>query len=311
MMAAAGAHTLLEQLPAVRGRLERDAPLTRYTWFRTGGPAEILFDPADVEDLQQMLGQLPPGIPVHVIGVGSNLLVRDGGVPGVVIRLGKAFRDIRVEDDCLIRVGGGAQDIAVANAAQKAGIAGLEFLRGIPGLIGAGVRMNAGAYGQEFADILISCEAVDTLGERHLLPVERLDFGYRHSSLPAGWIVVSALLRGRPGDPQEIAARMRDITGAREATQPVRSRTGGSTFRNPPGHKAWELIDAAGCRGLTRGGAQISEQHANFMINTGNATAADLEWLGEEVRQRVKAKTGVTLEWEIERIGIRTGSTQR
>lgn len=304
MMAAEDIRPLIDRLPPVQGRIETDAPLIRYTWFRTGGPADILFEPADIEDLRLMLMSLPHDAPVHIIGVGSNLLVRDGGVPGVVIRLSKAFREISVEGERRIRVGGGAQDIAIANAARKAGIAGMEFLRGIPGLIGAGVRMNAGAYGQDISDILIECEAFSPDGELFRLTPDNLDFGYRFSSLPPGWIIVSALLQGQPGDPGAIAARMREITGTREETQPVRSRTGGSTFRNPPDHKAWELIDAAGCRGLTRGGAQISEQHANFMINTGDATAADLESLGEEVRRRVKAQSGVTLDWEIERIGV-------
>lgn len=294
---------LLERLPAVRGRLQADAPLTRYTWFRTGGPAEVLFEPADEADLAAFLADLDHGVPLTVIGIGSNLLVRDGGVEGVVIRLGKPFAWMRL-NEARIEAGAGASDIAIANAAKDAALSGLEFLRGIPGTLGGGVRMNAGAYGREMADILISARVFDRAGELHLMSPAELGFGYRHSNLPQGWIVTGATLEGRYDAPEIIAARMAQITTERESTQPVRTRTGGSTFRNPEGGpKAWELIDAAGCRGLRIGGAQVSEKHTNFLINTGTATSADLEALGEEVRRRVLEESGIRLEWEIERIG--------
>jgi len=303
MMAAERSQTLFASVPPVRGRLEADAPLTRYTWFRTGGPAELLFEPADEADLAHFLAGLDRSVPLTVIGIGSNLLVRDGGVDGVVLRLPKrGFGAIAVEGESL-SVGAGASDIAVANAAREAGLAGLEFLRGIPGTIGGAARMNAGAYGREIADVLIEARVVERDGAIRRLGPEALGFSYRRSALPEGAIVTAARLAGSPDDPDAIAARMAAITEERERTQPVRTRTGGSTFKNPPGAKAWELIDAAGCRGLRIGDAQISDKHANFLVNTGAASATDLEALGEEVRRRVAKDCGVTLNWEIQRIG--------
>jgi UDP-N-acetylmuramate dehydrogenase len=253
--------------------------------------------------LQGFLSGLDADVPVMALGLGSNLIIRDGGVPGVVVRLGKAFAEVAVRPGCELVCGGGASGISVASAARDAGIAGLEFLRGIPGTVGGFVRMNGGAYGREVADILIDCDVVDRGGALHTLPAAKLGYSYRHSTLPNGAIVVSARFRGAQGDPAAIAAEMARIAAEREASQPLRSRTGGSTFKNPPGHKAWALVDAAGCRGLARGGAQVSEKHTNFLINTGDATAADIEALGEDVRARVKAHSGVTLEWEIARVG--------
>ncbi|MFQ5346678.1 MAG: UDP-N-acetylmuramate dehydrogenase [Rhodothalassiaceae bacterium] len=301
-MTAERLRPLSERLPPARGRLLLNAPLARYSWFRTGGPAEVLFEPADEADLAEFLSRLAPDIPVTAIGVGSNLLIRDGGVAGVVVRLGKPFATIRVEGEEIV-AGAGATDIAVSRAARDAGLAGLEFLRGIPGTIGGAVRMNAGAYGREIADVLGAVRIVLRSGALRTLAACEIALSYRHSDLPADAIVTLARLRGRRGDRATISARMDAITRQREATQPVRTRTGGSTFRNPPGARAWELIDAAGCRGLRRGDAMVSEKHANFLVNTGRASAADLEALGEAVRQRVLAATGVRLEWEIERIG--------
>lgn len=296
-----------ERLPVVRGRLIEDAPLADQTWFRVGGPAEVLFRPADAEDLAFFLQNLPDDVPVTVIGVASNLLVRDGGVPGVVVRLGPQFAQIST-DGTHIRVGAGALDLNVARAAQKAGLAGLEFLCGIPGTLGGGIRMNAGAYGREFKDIVVEVEALDRDGVRHVLKPEQLGFAYRHSNLPADWSVLSATLQGIPGDAAEIRQRMQEIQDRRAETQPIREKTGGSTFANPDndpqGRKSWQLIDQAGCRGLTLGGAMMSDKHCNFMINTGAATAADLENLGEDVRRRVREKFGIELRWEIKRIGI-------
>jgi len=303
MMPAAANPPLAERVPTVRGRLTENASLTRYSWFRTGGPAELLFEPADEADLAGFLAGLDADISLTVIGIGSNLLIRDGGVEGVVLRLGKPFAWMRL-NEARIEAGAGAGDIAIANVARDAALGGLEFLRGIPGTLGGGVRMNAGAYGREIADILVSARVLDRAGELHVMGPADLGLGYRHSNLPQGWIVTGATLEGRYDAPEIIAARMAQITTERENTQPVRMRTGGSTFRNPQGGpKAWELIDAAGCRGLRMGGAQVSEKHANFLINTGSATAADLEALGEEVRRRVFAQSGIMLEWEIERIG--------
>ncbi len=287
----------------VRGTLTPDAPLDRLTWFKTGGPADWLFEPADIDDLIAFLGGLEDGTPVMALGLGSNLIVRDGGVPGVVVRLGKPFATVAVLRDGVLECGGGASGILVASTARDAGIAGLEFLRGIPGTVGGFVRMNGGAYGREIADVLIDCEVVLPDGTHITLPARDLDYSYRHSRLPDGAIVTSARLRGVPGDPAAIGAEMDRIAAERERTQPLRSRTGGSTFKNPPGHKAWQLVDAAGCRGLTKGGAQVSEKHANFLLNTGNATSADIEGLGEEVRRRVAGSQGVSLEWEIQRVG--------
>jgi len=296
------ANHLIHRLPSVRGRLRSDAPLSGVTWFRVGGPAEVLFRPADAEDLGAFLAAVPDDVPITVIGVGSNLLVRDGGVRGVVIRLASGFSDVQVEGDCII-AGCAALDVTVAKVARDSGMAGLEFLSGIPGTIGGGLRMNAGAYNREVKDVLVAARVVDRAGRLFEVPAERLGLTYRHAAAPSDWIFTAAVLQTQPGDPSEIAARMEAIQTAREASQPTRGHTGGSTFANPPGAKAWELIDKAGCRGLRLGGAQVSEQHCNFMINTGAATAADLEGLGEEVRRRVKASSGVDLRWEIHIIG--------
>ncbi|MFA7440425.1 MAG: UDP-N-acetylmuramate dehydrogenase [Sphingomonadaceae bacterium] len=285
-----------------RGTLERDVRLSDFIWFRCGGRAEWLFRPADVADLAAFLRDLPADVPVLAVGVGSNLIVRDGGVPGVTVRLPKSFAAVSV-DGLQVRAGAAAMGITVASAARDAGIAGMEFLRGIPGSIGGAVRMNAGAYGRDVSDILVEATVVTRSGAVEVWPAERFAYAYRHSALPDGHIVVEALLKGSAGNRDAIAARMDAIAAEREASQPLRSRTGGSTFRNPPGQKAWELVDAAGCRGLMLGGAQVSEKHTNFLINTGTATAADIEALGEEVRRRVKAQSGVELQWEIERLG--------
>ena len=309
MMAAPATPRPIESLPEVRGKLEENAPLSRYTWFGTGGPADILFRPADAVDLADFLADLPADVPITVIGLGSNLLVRDGGIPGVVIRLGKAFGAIEADGDHVF-VGAGAVDIAVASAARDVGIAGLEFLRGIPGSIGGALAMNAGAYGREMKDIVVSATALDRTGIHHKLALEDFEYRYRSSAVPPDWIFTSAALRGWPGEAAEIAARMTEIADAREDSQPLRTRTGGSTFKNPDGARAWELIDRAGCRGLAIGDAQVSEKHCNFLINRGRATSDDLEALGEEVRRRVAEETGVSLEWEIKRIGRRVGERQ-
>jgi UDP-N-acetylmuramate dehydrogenase len=287
----------------VRGKLSRNAPLDKLVWFKSGGPADWLFEPADLDDLTAFLGALDEGTPVMAIGLGSNLIVRDGGVPGVVVRLGKPFATVEVRRDCVLECGGGASGILVASAARDAGIAGFEFLRGIPGTVGGLVRMNGGAYGREVADVLVDCDLAMPDGNVITVPAADLRYTYRHSELPDGAIVVAARFKGVPGDPKAIAAEMDRIAYAREESQPLRSKTGGSTFKNPPGDKAWRLVDAAGCRGLAIGGAQVSEKHANFLINTGNATSADIEGLGEEVRRRVFESQGVSLEWEIQRVG--------
>jgi UDP-N-acetylmuramate dehydrogenase len=292
----------LSALPAARGRLGAAAPVGRQTWFGVGGPAEILFRPADLTDLAEFLGALSAEIPVTVIGVGSNLLIRDGGVPGVTIRLGRGFAEI-VADGEEVRAGAGALDLNVALRAAEAGIAGLEFLSGVPGTIGGGLRMNAGAYGGEIKDVLIAATAVDRRGELRSMAGAAMGLSYRHCGVAPDWIFVMARLGGRRDDPQRIMRRIEEIRNAREATQPIRAHTGGSTFKNPPGEAAWRLIDRAGCRGLRRGGAMVSDKHANFLINTGAATAADLEGLGEEVRRRVFESSGILLEWEIRRIG--------
>jgi UDP-N-acetylmuramate dehydrogenase len=299
---------LIERLPRVHGRLTENAPLAGVTWFRVGGDAEIMFRPADVDDLASFLKARPADVPVTVIGVGSNLLVRDGGIAGVVIRLGRGFTEIARTGNAL-RAGAAALDLNVAMAAREAGLAGLEFLSGVPGTIGGALRMNAGAYGREMKDVTLGAEALDPSGERRSLTSDQLGFGYRHCAVPEGWIFVAAELKGEPGDAAAIQRRMDDIQKARSDSQPLRTRTGGSTFANPTdpragGRKAWELIDAAGCRGLTRGGAMVSEKHCNFLINTGTATAADLEGLGEDVRARVADRFGVALEWEIRRVGV-------
>jgi len=287
----------------VRGSLSENAALDRLTWFKTGGAADWLFEPADLDDLVSFLGGLDEGTPVMALGLGSNLIVRDGGVPGVVVRLGKPFAGVEVLRDQVLECGGGASGILVASTARDAGIGGLEFLRGIPGTVGGFVRMNGGAYGREVADVLGDCEVVLADGQCISLPASDLAYSYRHSRLPDGAIVTSARFRGVPDDPASIGAEMDRIAAERERTQPLRTRTGGSTFKNPPGKKAWQLVDAAGCRGLRLGGAQVSEKHANFLINTGEATSSDIEGLGEEVRRRVSQTQGVNLEWEIKRVG--------
>ncbi len=289
-------------LPALKGRAEAQAMLGPLTWFRVGGPAEYLVKPADAADLAQFLAALPEEVPLTVIGAASNLIIRDGGIQGVVIRLARGFSAVTVEGNGVI-CGAAALDATVAEHAAVAGLGGLEFLSGIPGSIGGAVAMNAGAYGSDIKACLDWVEIVTRQGEVLQLAAEELHLSYRHSQLPPGSIVTRARLRATPGDPRLIAARMAEIRDSRTKTQPVRARTGGSTFANPTGQKAWELVDAAGCRGLTRGGAQVSELHCNFLLNTGGATAADLEGLGEEVRRRVLAATGVTLDWEIKRIG--------
>jgi UDP-N-acetylmuramate dehydrogenase len=320
MMAAQKITTLplIDRLPPVRGRLEANKPLGSVTWFGVGGPAEVLFGPADRDDLLEFLEDKPAEVPVTIIGVGSNLLVRDGGVPGVVIRFGRSLGTIEAPIDfgsAELVCGAGALDVNAAKAAAKAGIGGLEFLRGVPGTIGGALRMNAGAYGKEIKDVLVWAEAVDPQGRVRRLGIADMGFTYRRCAISEDWIFLAARLAGRADDPAAIQARMRDIQEARLASQPIGSRTGGSTFKNPPpdesgGRKAWQLIEAAGCRGLEVGGAQVSEMHCNFLINGGAATAADLENLGEEVRRRVLAESGVNLEWEIRRIGIRGDATR-
>ena len=287
----------------VRGRLTQNAPLAPLVWFKSGGAAEWLFEPKDEDDLVQFLHDLDPQVPVMPLGLGSNLIVRDGGVPGVVVRLGKPFSRIERLDEVTLRCGGGASGILVSSTARDAGIAGLEFLRGIPGTVGGFVRMNGGAYGREIKDILASARIALRSGEVVEWPLEKLGYTYRHSELPDGAVVIEAVFRGTPGDPKAIGAEMDAIARAREESQPLRSRTGGSTFKNPSGHKAWALIDAAGCRGFRMGDAQVSEKHCNFLLNLGSATSAEIEALGEEVRRRVEAKTHITLEWEIQRVG--------
>lgn len=287
----------------VRGALQPNEPMSDFIWFRTGGPAEVMFRPSHAHDLREFLARLPGNVPVFPVGVGSNLIVRDGGIPGVVVRLTKAFAEVRVEGTSL-HAGAAAMGITVASAARDAGLNGAEFLRGIPGTIGGAVAMNAGAYGREMADILVSATLVTRDGRFERLPVGALRYSYRHSELPEGSIVTEAELRLEPGNRDGIQAEMDRIADEREASQPLRTRTGGSTFKNPPGAKAWELIDRAGCRGLTLGGAQVSEKHCNFLLNTGAATSADLEALGEEVRRRVRNATGVDLEWEVARVGV-------
>jgi len=288
----------------LRGRLIANAPIGRQTWFGVGGPADTLYRPADCADLSAFLAALPMEVPVAVIGGGSNLLIRDGGLPGVTIRLGRGFAGVAIDGSDVVAAAG-TLHLNVALAAAEAGIAGLEFLSGIPGTIGGGLRMNAGAYGREIKDVLVSATALDRSGASHLIAAESMEFSYRHCGFEEeeDWIFVEARLHGSYGDPATIARRMAEIRQSREATQPIRSRTGGSTFKNPPGDTAWRLIDTAGCRGLGRGGAMVSPHHTNFLINTGHATAGDLEGLGEEVRRRVYETTGIVLEWEIRRVG--------
>jgi len=307
MTAAMRPPHLIDRLPKLRGRLAADAPLAQLTWFRVGGPAEVLFRPADIDDLSAFLAAKPADVAVTVIGVASNLLIRDGGIKGVVVRLGRGFVDVSTQS-CVVQAGAGALDLNLALAARQAGIAGLEFLSGIPGTVGGGLRMNAGAYGAEFKDVLRGAVALDGKGNRHDLSVPELKLSYRHCGLPEDWIFAAATFAGVAGDPLQISRRMAEIQKAREDSQPIRARTGGSTFANPPNQKAWQLIDQAGCRGLRRGGAMVSDRHANFLINTGDATAADIEMLGEEVRRRVLDTSGIALEWEIQRVGVAQGA---
>jgi UDP-N-acetylmuramate dehydrogenase len=292
----------LDMLPKVRGTYTERAPLKDLVWFRAGGPADILFRPADLDDLRTFMAEKPSDLSVTVIGVGSNLLIRDGGIPGVVIRLPSAFGRIEVMSGTRVKAGAAALDAAVARAAADAGIEGMEFLRGIPGTIGGALTMNAGCYGRELKDIFVEAHAVDSQGRLLTLTSSDMGFTYRHSR-PEGVVYVDVVLEGAAGVPDVIRERMNALVEQRESTQPVKAKTGGSTFTNPPGRKAWQLIDEAGCRGLMHGAAQVSEKHCNFLINTGSATAADIEGLGEDVRARVKAKSGVTLEWEIKRVG--------
>jgi UDP-N-acetylmuramate dehydrogenase len=307
MMAAPISQGLIDTLPPLHGRAQANAPLAPFTWFRAGGAAEVLIRPADPADLARFLAALPRDLPMHVLGACSNLIIRDGGLPGITVRLARGFNAVTVEADGVV-TGAAALDVTVAEHAAAAGLTGIEFLSGIPGTIGGAVAMNAGAYGGDVASVLDWAEIVSREGTPRRMSAADLAFAYRHAGLPAGAVVTRARLRARLGAPAAIAARMAEIRAAREASQPVRARTGGSTFRNPaPGVsslKAWELIDAAGCRGLTRGGAVVSDKHCNFLINAGGATAADLEGLGEEVRRRVFATSGVSLDWEIHRIGI-------
>jgi len=295
---------LRARLPELRGRLIANQPLAELTWFRVGGPAQALFMPEDEPDLSYLLTGLPPEIPVTVISLGSNLIVRDGGIPGVVVRLGRGFSDLTVEEGARIRVGAAVPDVKVARAAQEAAIAGLSFLRGIPGAVGGALRMNGGAYGGETKDVLVMARGVQRGGEIRSFTNAEMQYSYRHCGVPEDVIFTQALFQGTPGNPAAISAEMEKITESREATQPIKSRTGGSTFKNPPGRKAWQLIDAAGCRGLRVGAAQVSELHCNFLINQGAASAADIEALGESVRARVRETSGVDLEWEIKRIGV-------
>jgi UDP-N-acetylmuramate dehydrogenase len=295
---------LKSQMPNLRGRLLANEPLAPLTWFRVGGPAQVLFIPEDEADLAYFLSKLSADIPVTVIGLGSNLIVRDGGVKGVVIRLGRGFGEVKVEPGNRIRSGTAVPDVKVARAAQEAGLAGLAFFRGIPGCIGGALRMNGGAYGRETKDALVEARGVDRAGNVRVWKLADMQYSYRHCGAPEDVIFTEGLFQGTPGDRDAIAAEMDKITESREATQPIKSRTGGSTFKNPPGNKAWQLIDAAGCRGFRIGDAQVSEMHCNFLINLGNATAADIETLGETVRKRVQDNSGVALEWEIKRIGV-------
>jgi UDP-N-acetylmuramate dehydrogenase len=298
------APSLKAQMPDLRGRLMANQPLAELTWFRVGGPAQLLFMPEDEPDLAYFLSRLPAEVPVTVVGLGSNLIVRDGGIPGVVIRLGRGFGNIAVEDGARIRAGAAVPDVKVARAAQEAAVAGLSFYRGIPGAVGGALRMNGGAYGGETKDVLIEARGVDRSGRIRVFSNADMHYTYRHCGVADDVIFTEALYQGAPGDAAVIAAEMDKITESREATQPIKSRTGGSTFKNPPGQKAWQLIDAAGCRGLAVGNAQVSELHCNFLINRGGATAADIEGLGETVRTRVLETSGVELEWEIKRIGV-------
>ncbi|MEN3972017.1 UDP-N-acetylmuramate dehydrogenase [Sphingomicrobium sp. XHP0235] len=287
----------------VQGKLTANAPLAKLVWFKSGGNADWLFEPADAKDLANFLSELDDDVPVMGLGLGSNLIIRDGGVEGVVVKLGKAFATVEQVDEVTLRAGAGAHGVLISSAARDAGIAGMEFLRSIPGTLGGFVKMNGGAYGRETKDVLVEAEIVTRDGSQLTLSNGQLDYAYRHSNLPDGAIVIGAVLRGEPGDPEAIQAEMDRIQAAREESQPVRTKTGGSTFKNPEGGSAWKVVDEAGCRGLTRGGAQVSEKHCNFLINTGDATSADIEGLGDEVREKVKRHSGTELEWEIKRVG--------
>ena len=288
----------------LEGKLTKDAPLAKLVWFKSGGRADWLYEPSDTNDLKEFLRRLDSNLPVMALGLGSNMIVRDGGVPGVVIKLGKQFADVSINDEsCVVDCGGGAHGILVASAARDCGVAGLEFMRGIPGTVGGFVRMNGGAYGRKVSDVLIDCQVIMPGGRMITLPAADLQYSYRHSALPQGAVVVSARFQGEPGDPDVIGAKMDEIAEARENSQPLRTKTGGSTFKNPSGEKAWQLVDAAGCRGLQMGGAQVSEKHTNFLINTGEATSTEIEGLGEEVKRRVYEHSGIELEWEIQRVG--------
>ncbi len=298
---------MIDGLPEVRGKYIKNASMADLTWFRVGGKADVMFQPSDTEDLASFLRECPASVPVTVVGVGSNLLVRDGGIEGVVIRLAKGFTEIEIEEE-IVHAGAAVLDVMVAKVAQRAGVGGLEFFRGIPGTIGGALRMNAGSYETETKDVFVSCTAVTPRGDVLVLGPEEMGFSYRHSGVPENYIFTEGVFQGFKEEPEKILARMAQITDAREASQPVRSRTGGSTFKNPDpaiskGRKAWQLIDAAGCRGFKIGGAKVSEQHCNFLINEGDATASDIETLGETVRERVKADSGVDLHWEIRRVG--------
>ena len=304
---AASGGGLIARLPRVRGFYQPSAAIKDLTWFRAGGPAEVLYLPPDPDDLSDFLKGVSADVPLTVIGVGSNLLVRDGGVEGVVIRLGRGFMNAKAEALHRVRAGAAALDVSVAKAALEAGLSGLEFMRGIPGTVGGGLRMNAGAYGREFKDTLVEAIALNRKGEPVRFTNSQMGFEYRRSNVPADLIFIEALFQATPGDKAQIEARMNEITDARSATQPIKSRTGGSTFKNPPGNKAWQLIDKAGCRGLRHGDAEVSTLHCNFLINHGDATGDQIEALGEEVRAKVKAATGIELEWEIKRIGKHGG----
>ncbi|MET0536668.1 MAG: UDP-N-acetylmuramate dehydrogenase [Xanthobacteraceae bacterium] len=299
---------LRSRMPGLRGRLMSNQPLKEFTWFRVGGPAQVLFVPEDEEDLALLLENLPGEIPVTIAGLGSNLIVRDGGVRGVVVRLGRGFGELKVEAGERIRAGAAVPDVKVSRCAQEAAIAGLAFFRGIPGAVGGALRMNGGAYGRETRDVLIEARAIDRRGTMRVFTNDEMGYAYRHCGLPEDVIFTQALFAGSPGDRAVIAEEMNQITDKRESTQPIKSRTGGSTFKNPPGHKAWQLIDAAGCRGLTLGDAQVSPMHCNFLINLGSASAAEIEDLGELVCRQVKENSGIELEWEIKRIGTRAAS---
>jgi UDP-N-acetylmuramate dehydrogenase len=308
MRAPALVEEVKARAPKLRGRIVGDAPIAEATWFRVGGPAEALFSPADEDDLACLLSALPREIPVTTIGLGSNLIVRDGGIPGLVIRLGgRAFGAVEIMDGSRLAAGAATPDLYVAKAAAIAGVDGLAFLRGVPGSIGGALVMNAGAHGREIKDVLIEARGIDRTGAKRTFTNSEMGFSYRHSSAPDDIVFTGATFQGRSGEPKAIEAEMERITRAREASQPIREKTGGSTFKNPPDMKAWELIDKAGCRGLSLGGAQVSTMHTNFLINSGAATAADLEALGEEVRRRVLETSGVALEWEIKRIGEAPG----